>query len=229
MISKNEIYIIIPVFNEATVLESVVSKVLDQGYNVICIDDGSTDHSQDILKSLKVTNLKHRINLGQGAALNTGLEYCRRVDANYVATFDSDGQHNIEDLPEMLEVLSRSKVDIVLGSRFLSAESKNKVPFARRLLLRLARLIVSTQSDLKLTDAHNGYRLLSKVAIEKINFKGLGSSHASEIVDLIAKHNLKFAECGVNVEYTDYSLKKGQSFLSAPRILFDYYVSKLFK
>ena len=114
---KNEIFVIIPCFNEATVVRNTVSEILSLGYNVVVIDDCSKDNSRKQLKGLPLYYLRHRTNMGQGAALQTGIEFAKKKGAQYFVTFDADGQHDSKDIGGMIEVMLKKKTDIVFGSR----------------------------------------------------------------------------------------------------------------
>lgn len=226
---EQPIYFIVPFFNESKVLAATIQKILNKNCKVIAVDDGSMDGSSDSIRSMPVILLKHAFNLGQGAALNTGLEYCRRNNIQYAVTFDGDGQHRLEDAMNMLEDLKLSSSDIVLGSRFLDIDSQQSLPMGRKLLLRIATLFTRIQFGLKISDTHNGLRVLGRRAIESIDFQSNRMAHASEIYWFIKEYDLKYKEYPVVIDYHEYSLKKGQSFLSAPGILIEYFFTRILR
>tara|TARA_Y100000780_G_scaffold232485_1_gene264514 strand:+ start:39950 stop:40642 length:693 start_codon:yes stop_codon:yes gene_type:complete len=229
-VRKNEkLHFIVPFYNESEVLKKTIQKLVSAGFVVIAVDDGSSDSSIDSIIDLPIVTLRHAFNLGQGAALNTGLEYCRRNNIQYAVTFDGDGQHRLEDAVAMFEELKLNSSDIVLGSRFLKSESIQSLPSGRKLLLRLATSFTRLQFGLKISDTHNGLRVLGRRAIESIDFQSNRMAHASEIYWFIKKYKLKYKEYPVVIDYHEYSLNKGQSFLSAPGILIEYFFTRILR
>jgi glycosyltransferase involved in cell wall biosynthesis len=162
-------YIIVPCYNEGGQLRTTVSELLERGYKVVVVDDGSRTSAWEMLSDLPIHFLRHGINLGQGAALQTGMEFCRRLHADAVVHFDADGQHSADDIAPFLEALN--DCDIVLGSRFLQSSEISQIPSSRRLLLRCARLVNYLFTGLWLTDAHNGLRALNAKALQSIELK----------------------------------------------------------
>lgn len=223
-------FIIIPAYNEQKTIADVVNEVKKFG-RVVVVDDGSKDLTKDLAKNAGAEILTHIINRGQGAALRTGTEYALINDADIVIHFDADGQHNSSDIERIIEPILLDRTDIVLGSRFLKekADSKNKIPFIRFLLLKSAIIFTRVISGIKITDTHNGFRALSKNAAQKIKITQDGMAHASEILDEIIKNNLKYEEIPVEVKYTDYSKNKGQSSLNSLNILKDLLFGKIFR
>ena len=177
--------------------------------NVVVVDDGSTDGTFDAARRTAKYVLRHVINRGQGAALQTGIEFALRHGARFILTFDADGQHRVEDIPAMLEPIWRGECEITLGSRFLG-QTVN-IPSTRRTILRLAVLFTKIVNRVKLTDAHNGLRAFSRRAAETIHITMDRMAHASELIDQIRLSGLPFREVPVEIRYTVYSLAKGQS------------------
>lgn len=214
------IFIIIPAYNEQETIAAVVREVKKFG-TVIVVDDGSEDLTKDLAKDAGAKVLSHIINRGQGAALKTGTEYALGDNADIIVHFDADGQHKASDIEKVITPILLSQSDVVLGSRFLKNEfeSKNKIPFVRFILLKTAIVFTRVISGIKITDTHNGFRALSKMAAQKIRLAQDGMAHASEILDEIIKNNLKYKEIPVQIKYTDYSKSKGQSSLTFINIL----------
>lgn len=210
----------IPVFNEETVISDVLAGVLQTFPNVVCVDDGSRDASAARILGTGAHLLRHPINLGQGAALQTGLTYAlAQPRAEYFVTFDADGQHQVEDVVRMIDVLRTKEADVVLGSRFLG--SADEVPVVKKLLLRTIAMFSRASRTLKLTDAHNGLRAVNRAVAEKIDITQAGMAHASELVDFLARSDFRVREVPVTIKYTEYSLSKGQSLLNGVNIVFD--------
>jgi len=218
--------LIIPAHNEGTVIAATLGAATDMFSYVVCVDDGSTDDTFVQAHQAGALTLKHTVNLGQGAALQTGIEYALRLPVHYFVSFDADGQHRIEDVLTMRETILDRGVDIVLGSRFLGP---NSIPWSRRILLKGAVVFSNLISGLKLTDAHNGLRLFNRHVAETINLQETGYQHASEFTDKIAKNHYTYTEVPVTIDYTSYSMAKGQSSLNAVNILIDTLTAKAFR
>ena len=214
------VVVVVPLYNEEAVIEDVVQDLLTEFSTVVCVDDGSTDNSAAIAEDAGATVIRHPYNLGQGAALQTGIVYARSLaTTEYVVTFDADGQHRVEDTVGMLALARQKNLAIVFGSRFL--DRRTKPGFAKKTVLKVAVLITRLVTGLKLTDAHNGLRVIRRDALEHVNLIQDRMSHATEIVQQLAKTKMRLREYPVEVLYTEYSKKKGQSLLNSINILFD--------
>ncbi|MCI4667824.1 MAG: glycosyltransferase family 2 protein [Bacteroidia bacterium] len=225
--SPSNTYIIIPSFNEGRVAKRVVLELLDLEYQVILVDDGSTDDTIRLLSSLPIHLLRHRVNLGQGAALMTGMCYAKKMNAEYVVHFDADGQHDASYISDLLTPLRKKETDVTLGSRFLDPSSIQRIPKGRRIVLQIARWINFAFTGLLLTDAHNGFRALNRKALQKVNLNESGRAHATEILSEIKRCELQWKEIPVMVHYSDYSRSKGTSFLDGFQVLGDLLTSKI--
>lgn len=189
----------------------------------MCVDDGSSDDSAALAAAAGAIVVRHPINLGQGAALRTGLDYALRDErADFFVTFDSDGQHRVEDALLMVERMEQGDLDILVGSRFLDARTKMGV--LKRLVLKGAILFERVSTGVRLTDAHNGLRVLNRTAATSIRILQNRMAHASEIVSEIGRNKLRYAEFPVHVMYTEYSRSKGQSVWNAVNILSDLFL-----
>ncbi len=222
-------YIVIPAHNEASVIRATVEPLIAAGYTVVVVDDGSTDGTAEALDGLPIVRLHHAVNLGAGAATETGVEYARRNGAEFVVHFDADGQHDAQQIPAMLAPLREGRADVVLGSRFMREEDRRKVPPARRLLLRAAVLFSAFSTRLPLTDAHIGFRAFSRRGFEAVRLREPGFAHGSEIPAEIHRLKLRWVEVPASVRYTDYSRQKGQSGWNAINILIDLVVRRVFR
>ena len=176
------IYVIVPAYNEASALRQTVAPLVDAGYSVVVIDDGSSDHPLDALHGLPVTGLRHAVNLGQGAALQTGMDYALRQGAEIVVHFDADGQHPPEGIPALVEPILCGRADVVLGSRFLRPGDTVQIPAVRRMVLRTGTVVSGIFTGLWLSDTHNGFRALSRKALQEIQLRENGFAHATEIL-----------------------------------------------
>ncbi len=218
-------FVVMPAHNEAACVESVLRELVAVYPNVVVVDDGSSDDTAALARRLAPYVLTHSINRGQGAALQTGIEFALRRGARYVVTFDADGQHCAGDIAALLEPIHAGECEITLGSRFLGTTIA--MPPTRRLLLRLAVLFTRIVNRMPLTDAHNGMRAFSRQAAECIQISMDRMAHASEIIDLVRRSGLPYREVGVQIRYTKYSLAKGQSLRDALRVISHYLIGRV--
>ncbi len=226
--SATEACVIVPVYNEAPVLGEVLDELTEHFALVVCIDDASSDGSGAIARSHGAVVVTHPVNLGQGAALQTGIAYAlRRTLAETIVTFDADGQHDPRDAVRLVEKVVTREVDVALGSRFLS--DHDQVPTARRLVLKAGVVFTRMSTRLDVTDTHNGLRALSRSAAERIDLRIRGMAHASELLRLVAVHHLSYAELPVTIRYTDHSRSKGQSNINAVNVLADVFLQGVFR
>ncbi len=219
------VFVVIPAYNEATAVGDVVQQVASLCPNVIVVDDGSADGTADAARRAGASVLRHVINRGQGAALQTGISYALRRGAEFVVTFDSDGQHQVADIAALVAPIHQGRWDISLGSRFLGVVED--IPMSRRLLLKAGVLFTRTVSGVPITDTHNGLRAFSRRAAERLDIRLDRMAHASEIIDQIRDMHLPYGEVPVHIRYTDYSKAKGQSTSGAIRILFHYFFKRM--
>lgn len=227
MTTADHVWVVIPAFNEGPVIAQVVTGVKHAYANVVVVDDCSADDTGPYALSAGAIVVRHAINLGQGAALQTGIRYALGQGAQYIVTFDADGQHRVEDIAVLLETQRRMEADVVVGSRFLG-EAQN-MPALRYLVLRLAVAFSRMTSGIRLTDAHNGLRLFTRRAAEAIRITQNRMAHASEIVNQFRTLRLSVAEAPVTIVYTEYSLRKGQKLSNALNILQELLVARLRK
>ncbi len=216
-----DVWIIIPAFNEAAVVGEVIADVRAVFDHVVCVDDGSTDGTGDIALRSGAHLVRHPVNLGQGAAIQTGVEYARKQPgARLFATFDADGQHRVKDLAAMVDRLGAGDVDVVIGTRFSGRETR-RPPFVKRVVLQTAARLSRRGRRLGLTDTNNGLRVFNKKVADGLDITMGGMSHANEFVTLIDENHWRVAEQPVEVLYTEYSKSKGQPLLNGVNIVFD--------
>jgi glycosyltransferase involved in cell wall biosynthesis len=218
-LNENFVAIIIPAFNESEQLGKTLTEVTQHFSIVIVVDDGSSDATFEIARKFEVTVIRHPINLGQGAALQTGIaKALQNSETNFFITFDADGQHSIKSALEMLQVARDSNVDVVLGSRFLNNSYQN-MPFRKKVVLKLAIIFTRIDTGLKITDTHNGLRIFNRKFAESLNIQKFGMAHASEILDQVKFTGASWVEAPAHIKYSEYSIKKGQSIFNAINIL----------
>ena len=221
----DDVIVIVPVYNEGLTVAATVSGLRQTFRHVVCVDDGSTDGSGDLARAAGATVLRHHVNLGQGAALQTGFDHAVTAGAHHVVTFDGDGQHLVEDAARMVRHARETGVDVVLASRFSGATEG--MPFMRGLVLRAGVYFTRWTAGLAVTDTHNGLRVLSDRALRKIRLQLPRMAYASELLNAIVPLGLTYGEIPTTVLYTSYTRTKGQRNSNSLNILFDLAVSRL--
>jgi glycosyltransferase involved in cell wall biosynthesis len=211
--SGDQTWVIVPAFNEGPRILRVLDELIAVVANVVVVDDGSEDDTGLNVLTRPVWLVTHRANLGQGAAIQTGIDFALAHGAAQIATFDADGQHRPQDIPVLLSSLQRNEADFALGSRFLG--SAIGMPISRRILLKLAVLFTHVMSGVKLTDAHNGLRAMTRRGAASLQIRHNRMEHASEIIDQIKRCGLKWTEVPVQIHYTAETLAKGQRMTDA--------------
>jgi glycosyltransferase involved in cell wall biosynthesis len=220
-----KLWVICAAYNEARAIGRVVTELRRAGYKVVVVDDGSTDGTGQIAAAAGATVVVQPINLGQGAALQTGIDYALSKDADILVTFDADGQHRVSDIPRLVDALGRERADFALGSRFLG-QSYN-LPALRGWVLHAATVFTRLTTGLRLTDSHNGLRALTRQGAAAIRLRQNRMAHASEILAEIARSGRRYVEVPVTIEYTAYSLAKGQRIGDSVMILRDLFAQEL--
>lgn len=213
-------WVVVPLYNEATVVGRVVAELSGHFDHIVCVDDKSTDDSAAAARAAGARVLQHPVNLGQGAALQTGFSYVSgQPSARFVITFDADGQHRIEDALAMLRLAREENLAVVFGSRFL--DTRTQPGWLKKIVLKAAVVVTNRTTGLRLTDAHNGLRVIRLDAVRRLDLKQDRMAHATEIVLQLGRTELPWKEYPVRVLYTDYSRSKGQSILNSVNILVD--------
>jgi glycosyltransferase involved in cell wall biosynthesis len=227
----DDLWVVVPVYNEDRVLGSVLDGLSAVFPHVCVVDDASTDNSGAVAAAFAPAGARlvtHPVNLGQGAALQTGFDYALSDPLmRRVVTFDADGQHQVDDAVRLARRLGEG-FDVVLGSRFLRPAGPEAATWrppamglAKRLVLRTAVAYTNFSVRLKLTDTHNGLRAMSRQAVGAMNLTQEGMAHATEILERISRAGLSHTEEAVRIEYSEYSKAKGQSLLNSINILVD--------
>lgn len=217
---KNNIVFLIRTYNESSRIVGVMESIFATGFTeILIVDDGSTDGTGELLARAfdrPIHHVKHIVNRGAGAALETGFEYIRRhasrYNWDYVVTFDADGQHDIADIDLFIRAFEKKNdLDVVFGSRFIK-KTRSNVPFFRRIILWGGRIFTRAISSVNLTDSHNGYRMLRVRVLEEVKLTMDGMEYASELIDQIHMRGFCYSEVPVNIHYDEYTMAKGQRF-----------------
>lgn len=218
--AMEDTWVVVPLFNEEQVIGDVVRDLRGTFPQVVCVDDGSRDGSAAAAREAGAVVVRHSLNLGQGASLQTGIQYALSdPQMRYVVTFDADGQHQVSDALAMVQRLRAGEADAVFGSRFL--DSRTQPGLVKRLVLKTAVMYSNATTGVRLTDAHNGLRALTRQCCERLDIRQNRMAHASEIVHQIGRSRARVVEHPVHILYTDYSRSKGQSVLNSVNIVAD--------
>ena len=221
------IWIIITAYQEAQTIEQVVRDALRESPYVAVIDDGSDDNTAQKAHDAGAHVLRHLFNLGQGAALQTGLSFALAEGADLIVTMDADGQHDPADIGRMAIELEAAQADVALGNRF-SGQAIG-ISWRRRMILKCAWFLIRVTSGVAVSDSQIGLRLFSAHAARKLTIRQNRMAYASELIHQIVRLKLKIVEIPVSVTYTDYSIRKGQSGFNSINILIDLIVGKFVK
>jgi polyprenyl-phospho-N-acetylgalactosaminyl synthase len=211
-------WVVVPAYNEEGVIGRVVGELRAE-YNVVVVDDGSRDATYRAAEAAGACVVRHTINRGQGAALQTGIEFSLARNAHTIVTFDADGQHQVEDVKALLAALDAG-AHVSLGSRFLGrirGASRGRIAF-----LRVAVWISNRLSGLRLTDAHCGLRAFRADMAPRLAIHQDRMAHASELLANVRRSGLRCTEVPVTILYTEYSVGKGQRATDGIRVLFEY-------
>lgn len=206
---KSNVYIVIPVFNEGTVIEQVVEDILSAGdYSVIVVDDGSSDDTyQKVSAIVGVIALRQRINRGKGAATKTGIIAAIKLGADVIITMDGDGQHDPVDIDQLTAPILDSGIDVVLGTR---RKKKGEMPFIKIVANKIGNTVTWLLYGLHVSDSQSGFRAYSRYAAKIIDTKADKYEYDSKVIREINNNRLSFIELPIQVRYTDYSKGKAQ-------------------
>lgn len=217
-----KIFCIIPAWNEEKKILEVVLNAKNFVDEIVVVDDGSTDQTVKVLENANVTVLKHVINRGQGAALQTGNEFALKNGADVVVHFDADGQFLATEIQDVIRPIINGECDIVFGSRFL--EKKSKLPFWKEyVIMPTAHIVNKIILGKTLTDPQGGFRAMNREALERIIITQRGMAHCSEIIYKSFKSKLRIKEVPITVIYEEF----GQSMSGGIRIIKDLLIAKL--
>lgn len=214
-------------YNEEEQIEKTIRSVLQYIPNVVVVDDASQDATGKAALNAGTHVLRHPVNLGQGAALQTGIEYALEMGAEYIVTFDADGQHDAAEILPMTKTLQESEALIALGNRFMGKAVN--ISSRRKTLLKLAIYFTKITSGGNFQDVHNGFRVMRRAFAQQFAFTQNRMAHASEILNYIASHNIPYVEYPVTIAYTEYSIRKGQKNSDALRVLMELFTGYFFK
>ena len=208
-IMNDKVFILIPVYNEESKIGQVIDSLKSSFKNILVVNDGSTDETRSIIEKTDVIIINHILNLGQGAAISSGINYLKTENAaRALITFDADGQHSVDDAVLFAKEIIKCDEDIIFGSRFI--QNKANIPYIKRILLIIVTNITNLLTNTRLSDTHNGLKAIKKSCLSKINISIDGFAFESQIIQQVGKQKIKYKEMPTNTIYTDYSKRKGQ-------------------
>ena len=224
----SNISVVIPAYNEGTKIQEVLNSLKNKyDYNLVVIDDGSSDDTYEKYIKVSPYTLKHIINRGAGAATETGIKFALNyLKSDYIILLDADGQNHENELEPLIQKIKTENLDIILGSRFMNGYN-NQVPFKKHILHLFGRIYTFLLSNIWLTDNHNGFRIMNKKAASLMKFTFSRFEFSSEMQDIVSVNKLKFKEVQINVSYTEYSKQKGQKISNSIRIIFNFLWKKI--
>lgn len=213
------IHIVIPAKDEATRIGRVIRAVRAAGFDeIVVVDDGSRDATARVAAAEGATVLTHLINLGAGAATQTGIEYALERGADIIVTLDGDNQHYAEDIERLLAELQQQELEVVLGSRFL--ERQSDIPTERVWYNRIANLLTALITGLHVSDSQSGMKAFRAGFARRLDFTFNGYEFCTEFIHLMRHHRAPYAEVPIRVRYTEETMRKGQSLVNGMRMVF---------
>jgi len=199
--NNKKIIVCVPAYNEARHIENIVRDAKPYCTEVIVCDDGSVDNTGELARAAGATVIRHESNRGYGAAIKTLFNTAKIRNADIMITFDSDGQHNPHEIPKIVEPILKQEADIVIGSRFLTADDKKKVPSYRSFGIKTITKFVNAASYDHITDSQNGFRAYGRNAISKLDLYDDGMAVSTEILIKAKENNLTIKEVPITVTY----------------------------
>lgn len=213
-----DVYVVVPAKDEERYIDILIDKLNDLGFvNIVVINDNSQDQTAVIARGREhVIVLDHSINLGAGAATQTGIAYAVSNGAKIIVTIDADLQHNPDDLIKLIDALKKDKYDLVIGSRFIQ---KNEIPKSRVFFNKIANVVSWFLTGTYLTDSQSGLKAFNSTLAKHLDLKYDGFEFCMEIIKEAKANKLQIKEIPVFVSYTPETLKKGQGLWSGIRII----------
>lgn len=215
-----DIWVILPAYNEENVIEDVLNEIFKRGLNLVVIDDGSTDRTNDIARAVieeypgRGHLYRHPINRGLGATLKTGIEACLKLDADIMVTFDADGQHNPDDILPVCQPIIDGHADVVIGAREF-----DDMPGVKKVSNQLMNMITWIFYGAHVKDSQSGLRAFNRKAAIALDIESREYGISSEIIREIKRKELKMEEVPIETIYTEYALSKGTNLKIGVKIL----------
>ncbi|ACX72098.1 glycosyl transferase family 2 [Methanocaldococcus vulcanius M7] len=230
-LNKEDIFIVIPAFNEEKMIGETLKNLKREGYkNIIVVDDGSSDRTYEIAKKENVIVCRHILNRGLGGALGTGIKCALIYNPKVIVTFDADGQHHPRDVEKVAKPIIEQNFDFVIGSRMMDKKELKNMPLVKRVGNFGLNLITYLMGGYFVTDSQSGLRAFSYESAKKV-INALKSDRyevSSEFIIIAKKHQLKLKEVPIKTIYTEYSMSRGTNVITGFKILFKLITQKIF-
>jgi len=198
----SKIAIGLPAFNEEKNIASIITQLKKKYKLIIVCDDGSSDLTAAISEEMGAVVVKHKKNLGYGGAIRSLFLKAKELDCDILVTFDSDGQHKISDIENVIKPIQNKEANIVIGSRFLG-NVEGTLPTYRKLGIKAITNLVNSNTGNKITDSQSGFRGYDKTTLEKIIPSDSGMGVSTEILIKANKHNFKVIEIPITILYQE--------------------------
>ena len=198
----SKIAIGLPAFNEEKNIASIITQLKKKYTLIIVCDDGSSDLTSEIAKEMGVIVVRHNTNLGYGAAIRSLFLKANELNCDILVTFDSDGQHKISDIENVIKPIQNKEANIVIGSRFLGNVEGN-LPTYRKLGIKAITNLVNSNTGNKITDSQSGFRGYDKITLETIVPSDSGMGVSTEILIKANKQNFKIIEIPITILYKE--------------------------
>lgn len=214
-----KIFVVVPAYNEEKTIAKVISDLMNMGFEIVVVDDGSCDDTYSIVSSIikerkKGFLCKHLLNRGLGAALRTGIEASLMEDPDVIVTFDADGQHDPLDILKVSKPIIDNEADVAVGKR-----NFNEMPSSKKIGNQIMNLITLIFYGIQVNDSQSGLRAFNRKAAETIVINARDYGVSSEIIGEVKRHNLRLNEVPIKTIYTDYSMTKGTNTSEGLKIL----------
>ena len=218
---KDATYVVLPAYNEATRIQPVIEAIAEKGYNMVIVNDGSSDNTLDVILESKkrYPNKVHvfslLINRGVGVATQTGFDAVLKFNPKYIVSMDSDGQHSADDLDNVIRPLVTGQAQAVIGVRPLK-----DMPLSRNMANAIMNLLTRIFYKVDVSDSQTGFRAITLDALKKIDINARGYLISSEFIREVNDNNIPFVEVPIQTIYTPETQAKGTNFKEAFKILF---------
>ena len=217
---KRDTYVVLPAYNEATRITPVIEAIAQKGYNMVIVNDGSSDNTLDVIMESKrkypdqIHLYSLLINRGVGIATQTGFEAVLKYNPKYIVSMDSDGQHSADDLDAVIEPLVTGRAQAVIGVRPLK-----DMPITRNIANAIMNLLTRIFYRVDVSDSQTGFRAITIEALDKISINATGYLISSEFIREINDNNIPFEEVPIETIYTPETQAKGTNVSVAFKIL----------
>jgi len=192
--------VLLPAYNEEKTIALLVKDIKVHDFDVIVVDDGSTDNTGRTARDCGALVLSHPRNLGKGRALRTGFKYIRGGDYDAVVVMDSDGQHSPDEIHKFIEHGKHSHAGIILGNRMHAPQG---MPFIRRLTNKVTSFLISKAVKTKIPDSQCGFRLIRTEVLKKLNLSTINYDTETEIILEVAKNRFVIESIPIKTIYAD--------------------------